>query len=50
MSREHSELGASACARWSVCPGSVVPSRGIERKSSVYADEGTAAHELANPV
>jgi len=29
------------------CPGSVRMSAGIERKSSVYADEGSAAHALA---
>jgi hypothetical protein len=43
----HSELGASICDRWWNCPGSVALSRGIPRRSSKYAEEGTAAHELA---
>jgi hypothetical protein len=43
----HSELGASSYKRWKACPGSVRLSRGVERKSSAYADEGTRAHELA---
>ena len=45
--RAHSELGASACKRWWNCPGSVALSRGIPNRSSPYAAEGTAAHELA---
>ena len=43
----HSEHGASSCARWWHCPGSVALSRGIARASSPYAAEGTAAHALA---
>lgn len=43
----HSKLGASSAHRWLSCPGSVRLSVGIPRTSSVYADEGTAAHELA---
>lgn len=45
--RAHSELGASGCKRWWNCGGSVALSRGIPNRSSVYAAEGTAAHELA---
>jgi len=45
--REHSELAASSCYRWWQCPGSVALSRGIPNRSSKYAAEGTAAHELA---
>lgn len=44
---EHSEHGASSCKRWWTCPGSVDLSRGIPDETSVYAAEGTAAHELA---
>lgn len=33
--------------RWSNCPGSVRLSEGIESRTSVYAEEGTKAHELA---
>ena len=45
--REHSELSASSTHRWWNCPGSIALSRGIARASSRAADEGTAAHELA---
>ena len=43
----HSELGASQMSRWSTCPGSVALSRGMPNTSSIYAAEGTAAHEVA---
>lgn len=43
----HSEIGASSMHRWARCPGSVRMSRGIERVTSAYAEEGTRAHELA---
>lgn len=32
--------------RWAACPGSVKLSEGIESRSSVFAEEGTKAHEL----
>ena len=44
--RGHSKLGASSMERWATCPASVRASEGIENKSSAYAAEGTAAHEL----
>lgn len=44
----HSRIGASSSYRWLECPGSVLLcSQAPEQKSSVYAEEGTAAHELA---
>jgi len=43
----HSPIGASSMYRWSVCPGSVRLSEGIESRSSSYAEEGTDAHALA---
>lgn len=43
----HSKIGASSMHRWAECPGSVKLSEGIESVSSVYAEEGTDAHELA---
>ncbi|MEO7015602.1 MAG: DUF2800 domain-containing protein [Leifsonia sp.] len=46
--RAHAKLSPSAAHRWMACPGSVALSEGIERGSSVFADEGTAAHELAS--
>jgi len=45
--RAHARLAPSASWRWWNCPGSIRMSAGIARTSSVYADEGTAAHELA---
>lgn len=48
--REHADLGASSAHRWINCPGSLNLSRqlGVVSKSSSYAEEGTAAHELAH--
>lgn len=43
----HSILGASSSHRWLNCPGSVRLSAGMPKTSSKYAEEGTAAHELA---
>lgn len=45
--RSHCEHGPSGASRWMNCPGSIKMSRGIPSRTSVYADEGTAAHELA---
>lgn len=51
MATAHSTLGASGAGRWMNCPGSVplagrVPPEQRARSSS-YADEGTAAHAVA---
>lgn len=46
-SRAHAKLGASSSHRWMACPASIRLSAGIPNRSSVYADEGTAAHQLA---
>ena len=45
--RSHAVLGPSSSKRWFNCPGSVALSDGIPNQGSVFADEGTAAHELA---
>ena len=46
--RAHAVLGASSAHRWMACPGSVRASaEAPPRPSSRYADEGTAAHQLA---
>lgn len=45
--RAHAKLSPSSAHRWIECPGSVRMSEGIDEKSSVFADEGTAAHTLA---
>lgn len=47
MPRTHSVLGASSAHRWLACPGSIRMSEGIPKTTSVYAEEGTAAHTLA---
>ena len=43
----HAELSASSAHRWISCPASISASRGIADSSSSAAEEGTAAHELA---
>jgi hypothetical protein len=46
--KAHSVLGASSSHRWIHCPGSVeLAKKAPTPKTSVYAMEGTAAHELA---
>lgn len=42
----HATLGASSAHRWMVCPGSIRMSKGMPNESSVYAREGSAAHEI----
>lgn len=43
----HAKLSPSSAHRWLACPGSVVLESRCPDTSSAYADEGTAAHELA---
>ena len=43
----HAKLGASNAHRWLHCGGSVKAEQGIPDKSSSFAAEGTAAHELS---
>lgn len=43
----HAQLSPSAWERWSACPGSVALCRDLPDTSGVHADEGTAAHEMA---
>lgn len=46
--RAHSKIGASSAHRWWNCPGSVALSATIPKQPpSLYAEEGTAAHEMA---
>lgn len=47
MTIKHSKIGASSASRWMNCPGSVRLCENTARRSSEYADEGTAAHALA---
>lgn len=44
---KHATLGASSAHRWMECAGSVRLARDVPDFSSSYADEGTAAHEIA---
>lgn len=48
--KSHAKLGPSGWDRWSQCPGSVPLSEGLPNNSSIYAAEGTVAHELADLV
>ena len=45
--RVHAKLSASGASRWATCPGSVQMEEGIPDTESIYAKEGTLAHELS---
>lgn len=45
--RAHARLSASGSSIWLNCQQSAVLSKELERRSSVWADEGTRAHEVA---
>lgn len=47
MSKVHFRLSPSAAYRWSACPGSLKQTEGEVSQSSVYAEEGTQAHSVA---
>ena len=44
---QHAKLSPSGAHRWMHCPGSLLAESFVPNKSSSYANEGTAAHELA---
>jgi hypothetical protein len=45
---KHAKLSASSSSRWLSCPASIKMSENIPQKpSSIYANEGSIAHELA---
>jgi hypothetical protein len=46
----HAKLSASGSHRWLVCPASVTAEQGLPERHSSFANEGTAAHELAEIV
>ncbi len=46
--RAHAKLSASGSSIWLNCPGSVEAQEGYEDKGSVFAEEGTMAHEVAD--
>lgn len=43
----HAKLSPSSAHRWMVCPGSIALEEGRPDSTSIFADEGTAAHFLA---
>lgn len=45
--KKHARLGASSSHRWFNCPASIQACEGIPNESSPYAEEGSAAHEVA---
>ena len=44
--RAHSLLGASSSSRWMKCPASIPLTKDLPEETSVYAEEGTVAHEV----
>lgn len=52
MAGKHSQFGASSASRWRACPGSVrlLASAQADGQRSSYAEEGTAAHALAEAI
>ena len=47
MTKKHATLSASSSDRWMNCPGSIKLSEGIPNTTSIYAEEGSAAHAVA---
>ena len=45
--KQHAKLSASGSVRWIHCSGSVKAEEGLPDTRSFFADEGSAAHELA---
>jgi hypothetical protein len=45
--RAHARLAPSSAYRWLKCAGSIALSEGLTEAPSEFADEGTAAHQLA---
>ena len=46
----HSLLSPSGSSRWVNCPASVLFTKDIKEEQSIYAAEGTLAHELAEKI
>ncbi|HAR6193145.1 TPA: DUF2800 domain-containing protein [Staphylococcus pseudintermedius] len=45
--RAHAKLSASGAKQWLNCPPSIKASEGIGDRTSIFAEEGTFAHELS---
>lgn len=50
MAAHAKRYSPSAAERWMTCPGSVAACMDLPDSSSSYADEGTAAHEMAERI
>jgi len=48
--QDHARLSASGAHRWMACPGSVAAEAPYPRTSSIYAEEGTFAHDVAESI
>lgn len=48
--KKHARLGPSGWDWWSNCPGAPALCDGLTRTSSIYADEGSVAHEVGDRV
>jgi hypothetical protein len=46
--KKHAKLSASGSSKWINCPGSIEAESKVVKNQSVYAEEGTLAHELAD--
>ncbi|RYR88259.1 DUF2800 domain-containing protein, partial [Staphylococcus pseudintermedius] len=44
--RAHAKLSASGAKQWLNCPPSIKACEGIVDRTSIFAEEGTFAHEL----
>lgn len=47
---QHARFSPSAAHRWLRCPGSLALCETVPPRTSTYADEGTAAHDVANRI
>lgn len=47
LTQAHSPMGPSAAARWMNCTASVEFTKGMDDTTSIFAAEGTVAHELS---
>lgn len=45
--QDHARFSPSGASKWMNCPGALALEKGLKDTSSKYAEEGTAAHELA---
>ncbi len=48
QNRAHAKLSASSSHRWLLCSGSINAEESYKDETSVFAEEGTLAHELAD--